>query len=214
MTTTSPSWWPAWPSGFPDVQDAYERIFPGQFPEGLYSNQESDEYKDIKAKARIFSWARQGGEWVLRRFWPHLDTLGQFLGFWEEQLAIARRAKIQLRQNAIISYLRYNLGTATKANVQAIFAPVFGLPNNPERVAFSYPTYAQVAATNPTTDQEWADALNKLYIYDADETNAPDRQQFEDAAQSTKPTWQGWYGGQYFDALYNTQGAYEEGTYT
>jgi hypothetical protein len=212
MTTTSPGWFPAWPAGFPDIQAAYESTCPHQYPEGLYT-EGTDEYLDILAEARILSWVRQGGEWILRRFFPHLDSLGQFQGFWEEMLGIAKRATVELRQSAILSYLRYNIGTATKASVQAIFAPVFGL-DDPERIAFSFPTYAEVAATNPTTDQEWADALNKLHIYDIRELAAPDPAQFADAARAIKPTWQIWTGGQYEAALYDTQGAYNEGVYS
>jgi hypothetical protein len=206
MTTTSPSWFPSWPAGFPDLQAGYEQNVPRQYPEGLYT-EGTDEYLDLLAEARILSWVRQGGEWILRRFFPHYDSLGQFLSFWEDVLRLVPAATIALRQNTIISHVRYNLGTAIKANIQAIFAPIFGV-EDPARIGFSFASTASIIAFAPETDEAWAQLLNTLHIYDVNETAEPDRTRALDAIRAKKPTWQTWTVGQYQDLKWTTQGGW------
>jgi hypothetical protein len=208
MTTTSPSWFPSWPSDFPDIQQDYEQTVPEQYPAGLYEPG-SDEYKDIQATAQVFSWIAQGSMWIRRRLWPHFDTSGLFLDLWEDAFGLVARSSITERVANITRSARNKLGTATKANVQAIFAPVFGDNADPSTVAFASPSSSDIAANPPDSAEGWARALNSMHIYDANETTEPDRVEGTDAVNATKPTYQRWTYGRYNKAKWDTQGTWD-----
>lgn len=204
MTTTSPTWFPSWPTTFPDVQDAYELSVPRQYPEGLYE-EGTDEWLDIKSQSIILSWVAQGSEWIQRRIFPQLDAGAMFLHLWEECLAVVQRATTADRQAAIVSSARNARGTATTEKIQNIFAPIFGI--DPEDVAFEYATRADIETAAPDTNQGWAKCLNMLHIYDINETAVPDRDMAEDAIAICKPTWQLWSVGQYKRLKWGVTGA-------
>lgn len=205
--TTSPSWFPAWPSSFPDLESTYAETIPRQFPEGLYDNAESDEYKDIQAMAVVFSWVAQGGEWIKRRIFPQFDTGAMFLHLWESCFGIAMRATTTLRQNAIIAHMRYMRGTATKEQLQAIFAPIFGTAD-PSDIEFSYCSLADAVTAAPDTQAGWNQILNTLHIYSAC-GNVPDWDALWDTIRAVQPTWQRWGGGSYKQLKWDTQGGWD-----
>lgn len=212
MTTTSPDWFPTWPASWPDLEDVYTQTIPRQFPEGLYDDVDSDEYADIQAIGVVFSWIAQGSEWIKRRIFPQFDDDAMFLHLHEEAFGLVKRATTTLRQNAVIAYMRYMRGTATKEQVQAILAPAFNT-EDPNEIAFSYATLAQVVAANPDTQEGYNQVLHTLFIYHTG-NNVPDWDILRDSIRSIKPTWQVWEGGSYQYTKYNTQGGYNIGCYT
>jgi hypothetical protein len=173
---------------------------------------DSDEYADIQAMGVVFSWIAQGAEWIKRRIFPQFDSDAQFLNLWEECYGLVTRATTALRQNAIIAYMRYMRGTATKEQLQAIFAPIFN-EENPAKILFSYATLAQIAAANPDTQEGYNQALHTMYVYHTS-GNEPDWDSLWDTIRSVKPTWQIWGGGPYQQLKYDTQGGYDTGCYS
>jgi hypothetical protein len=212
LTTTSPSWFPTWPAGFPDVQDEYQQTVPRQFPAGLYGAS-SDEHLDIVSIGEIYSWLRQGSTWVSRRLWPHLDVTGEFVGLWESALGLVAAFNVTTRRDNVLRALRYHLGTATEAAVQAIFAPLFGFADDPGSVSFASPSAADIAAAGPSNEGEWAGATNTMHINHTNETAAPDRTAVDAAIEQTKPTYQEWSAGQYQTCKYDTEGGYGTACY-
>lgn len=210
MTTTSPSWFPSWPSGFRDIEDAYVRTIPRQWPRGLY-DKETDEYRDLEAIAVVLSWVAQGGEWIKQRIYPQYDSGSLFLALWEECLGLAKRGTIALRQAAIIGWLRMIGGNAKKAALQKIFAPIFD-EDDPADILFSYSTLAQAVTAAPDSNEGWAQVLNTLHIYSAN-NNEPDWKAMWDMIRLLKPPWQRWGGGPYQQLKYDTQGGYNTACY-
>jgi len=212
MPTTSPPWFPSWPASFPDIEDIYLKAIPRQFPWGLYEDTTTDEYKDIQAMGVVFSWVAQGGEWIKRRIFPQFDEDAMFLHLFEECYGVAKRATTALRQNAIIAYQRYMRGTATKEQLQAIFAPIFD-EEDPSQIEFSYASTAAVIAQDPDTPEGWAQALNTMFVYHVG-GNSPDLAALWDTIRAVMPTWQQWFGGSFQGALYDTKGGYNTACYS
>jgi hypothetical protein len=208
LITTSPTWLPTWPAGFPDVQDEYQQTVPRQFPAGLYGAS-SDEHLDIVSIGEIYSWLRQGSTWVSRRLWPHLDVTGEFIGLWENAFGLVAAFAVSTRRDNVLRAMRYHLGTATESAVRAIFAPLFGFADNPGSVSFASPTHAQVAAAGFDSEDGWAMATNSLHIYPTDEGAIPDHAALDAALEQTKPTYQRWTAGQYKYAKWDTQGTWD-----
>jgi hypothetical protein len=207
MTTTSPSWFPSWPASFPDLEEIYLKSVPRQFPWGLYEDETTDEYKDIQAMAVVFSWVAQGGEWIKRRIFPQFDSGAMFLGLWEECYNIARRATTAARQNAIIAYMRHMRGTATKEQLQAIFAPIFD-EADPSKILFAWATPAQIHALNPDTQAEYNAGINSLHVYHTT-GNIPDWAALWDTIRAVQPTWIRMSGGEYKTLKWDTQGGWD-----
>ncbi len=204
MTTTSPSWLPSWPVTFRDIEDAYLRTVPRQYPGGLYK-EGTDERRDLDSTAVVVSWVAQGGEWIKRRIFPQYDDDGLALPLWEECYAIARAATIAARQTAIITHCRLMLGTATKPVIQRIMAPIFGV--DPADIDFSFATLASVNAFNESEDEGRAYVLSRIHIH-TNGTAAPDRVRALDAIAKLKPAWIQITVGQYQQTKWGTQGGW------
>lgn len=209
MTTTSPGWFDSWPSVFKDLEDAYLRTVPRQWPMGLYA-EGTDERKDLDSTAVVLAWVAQGGEWIKRRVFPQHDSLGQFLALWEECFSITKAATIALRQQAIIAYCRLMLGTATKATIQKIMAPIFGVSDYTD-IDFAFGSIADIDATG-YTGADRAFVLCHFHIH-TNGTHAPDRPRALDAIAKFKPTWIRITVGQHKVCKYDTQGGYDTACY-
>lgn len=210
MTTTSPSWFPSWPSVFADIEDAYLRSVPRQWPAGLYDDG-TDERRDLDSTAVVVSWVAQGGEWVKRRIFPQYDTDGLFLHIFEEAFAIQRAATVALRQAAVIAYARLMLGTATKEVIQRIMAPIFGFDDSYTVVDFAFASLADIAAAGYTGNAK-AFVLCHFHIHTRG-TAAPDRPRALDAIARFRPTWLRITVGQHKTAKYDTTGGYDTACY-
>lgn len=210
--TTSPSWFPSWPSTFKDIEDAYLRTIPRQWPAGLY-NEGTDERRDLDAIAVVMSWVAQGSEWIRQRVFPQYDDGAMMLPLWEEALSLSKSATIALRQAAVIAYCRLMLGTATKATIQKIMAPIFGVDDYTD-IDFSFASFANIDAF--TFTDEWARAfiLCHFHIFDNNGTHAPDRKRALDAIAKFRPSWVRVTVGQHQYAKYDTQGGYDTACYT
>ncbi len=211
MTTTSPSWYPSWPSAFQDVEDAYLRTIPRQWPPGLYA-EGTDERRDLDSTAVALSWVAQGGEWIKQRIFPQRDTGGMFTGLWEEAFSIARATTLAARRNAIIAYCRLMLGTATKQTIQHIMAPIFGV-DDPSDIEFAFASWDKLDATTFTDEWGRAFAMCHFHIYHDGGTSAPDRPRALDAIAKFAPTWIRVTVGQHQTAKYDTQGEYDTACY-
>ncbi len=204
MTTTSPSWFLSWPSTFADIESAYLRTVPRQWPGGLYRDG-TDERRDLDSAAVVLSWVAQGGEWINRRIFPQFDDDGQFFHIWEEAFAIQAAATVALRQAAIIAYARLNLGTATKEVIQRIMAPIFGVDYTD--IEFSFGSYADIAGGGYTGNNK-AFLLCHFHIH-TDGAAAPDRPRALDAIARFKPTWIRITVGQYKTLKWDTEGEWD-----
>lgn len=207
--TTSPSWWPTWPTTFPDVEAVYHETVPAQFPD-LYGDLGSDEAKDIDAIAAVLSLVAQGSQWVRDRIFPQNDSGGLFLPLWEGAFGIVVKGTMAVRQAVVIRSARYKLGTGVESAVRAIFAPVFGHPDDPTVVSFLSADSTWLGSHGGSmSDEGWAKALTSLHIYSAGAADAPDLPSGRDAAEQTKPAQETWSVGQYGTALYDTDGGYD-----
>lgn len=206
--TTSPSWWPAWPSGFPDISAVYDQTIRRMFG-NLYDDVTSDEYKDVGAIAEVFSLVAQGSTWIRRRIFPHLDSGAIFMDLWETAFGILQRGTVTNRQNVILRTARYTLGTATEDAVRAIFAPLFGLPGNSDAVIFTSPAPADLEANPPTTEEEWARATTSLHISSRGDDEEPDRKAALDAIEQCKGAHETWTVGRYQYAKWDTEGGWD-----
>jgi hypothetical protein len=209
VTTTSPSWFDSWPSSFKDLEDAYLRSIPRQWPQGLF-NDGTDERRELDAIASVISWTAQGGEWIKQRIHPQHDANAQFLHLWEECFALARAATTALRQSAIISHCRLMLGTATKEVIQRIMAPVFGV-DDPALIDFSFASRADIDASG-YTGSDRAFLLCQFHIH-ANGSGTLDRPRALDTIAKWKPTWIRVTVGQHKTAKYDTQGGYDTACY-
>jgi hypothetical protein len=208
MTTTSPSWWPTWPTSFPDISGVYDQTIRPTFG-NLYEDVTSDEYKDVGAIAEVFSLVAQGSTWIRNRVFPHLDSDAIFMDLWETALGILQRGTVADRQNVLLRTIRYTLGTATDAATRAIFAPLFGDPGNPDAVVFTSPSAADLEANPPTTEEGWARATTSLHISHNGETTEPDRKAALDAIEQCKGAHETWTVGLYASAKWDTQGGWD-----
>lgn len=186
--TTSPSWYPTWPTAFRNIEEDYLQTVPRQYPLGVY-REGTDERRDLDAVAVVLSWIAQGSEWIQRRIFPQLDSSAMFLHLWEECFSIVAGATTAARQQAAIAYCRLMLGTATKETIQKIMAPAFGASVDYDEVGFSFASFADVAATTFTDEWARAYALTRLHIYHIPETADPDISVALDLIARWRPTW-------------------------
>jgi hypothetical protein len=198
MMTTAPSWLPAYPATWQDVQQTYEQTVPRQFPEGLYDPAlERDEHKDTLGIADVLAWVAQAAEWVKRSIVPHQDSQGLFLGRWETALGLMQAATVALRQSRIVAALRTRK-TLTKAVVQGIFLPLLFPSGDADDVQFIAPTVATLAAALVgATAADIAQAEHDMFqlgIYDLNGT-CSDLPGAMREARRRQPAWEHWWIG-------------------
>jgi hypothetical protein len=213
MTTTSPSWWPAWPASFPDISAVYDQTIRRVFG-NLYEDVESDEYKDVGAIAEVFSLVAQGSTWIRHRIFPQADAGAVFLDLWEAMYGLFASGTVTQRQSTVVRTSRYTLGTATEDAVRAIFAPIFGDDGNPDAIVFTSPSAADLEANPPTTEEEWARATTSLHISHNGETTEPDRKAALDAIEQCKGAHETWTVGRYAAAKWDTQAGWDTGCWS
>jgi hypothetical protein len=211
MTTTSPSWWPTWPTSFTDLSGIYDQTVRRTFG-NLYEDVQSDEHKDVGAIAEVFSLVAQGSMWIRNRLFPQVDTDAIFIDLWETAFGILQRGTVTDRQNVILRTARYTLGTVTDAAARAIFAPLFGEPGNANAVTFTTIGAAGIAdlQNDPgTTEDQWAKATTSMHISHTGETAEPDRSAALDAIEQSKGAHETWTIGQYKSLKWDTEGGWD-----
>jgi hypothetical protein len=198
MTTTAPSWLPAYPATWQDIQQTYEQTVPRQFPEGLYDPAlERDEHKDVLGLADVLAWVAQAAEWVKRSIVPHQDSQGLFLGRWETALGLMQAATVALRQSRIVAALRTRK-TLTKEVVRGIFQPLIDPAGVIDDVEFRSPTVATLAtALVGCNAAEITAAQTELFQMGIFSLNGvcSDLQGAMREARRRQPAWERWWIG-------------------
>lgn len=144
----SPSWLPSWPASWPDIEAIYDRTIRGQFPAGLYDNEESDEYKDIGAIAEFFANITKSLWWLKKTFLPQNDEDDLYLEKWEADFNISKDSTIAKRQYNLVSHCRTLQTTGTSDIIKAIVLPVFG-SEDPDDLSFASPDAVDVYRALP-----------------------------------------------------------------
>lgn len=208
MATTAPSWLPAWPSGWPDIEPVYRDLVERIFGPDVYDD-DAPEKDDQRALGSVLSWIGQAEQWIHRRIYPSRDSGNLFTALWEEALGIPQ-GPAAARNDRVLAAFRHR-GTGTRELIQAIFAPVFGTTDLAD-ISFVAPDPGAHPAG--ASDYDKIDLQNQIHIYSTNEDLDPDHGWGRDLIKKSKPTWERWTIGRYQTAQYDVDGkGYDEATY-
>lgn len=169
---TAPSWLPSWPATWPDLESAYRRVIPGEWPANLF-RVGMNAYDDLQALGDSLAQVRKLVEWMLRRVWPDKDTDELFLDRWEASLGIASNGAAAIRAWWIKSILGLSVGTLTRGQARAIMAGAYPTTSGATVVEVGAPA-VDVDSVTPSTAFQWAFCQTNRHFYESSANGPPD----------------------------------------
>lgn len=195
-------WLPAWPATRHDPVPDYIGMVTALIPKRLY-RRASDAWLELEAWGEGLGYVRQLLEWILQSYAAQNDTEQLLLNRWEETFGLQEAPTLALRQAAIAAGARTR-GTGTKALIQSIFGPLFGVP--PSEIAFE--TADMVNDIVPgDLERHKATAGHSMRIYHSLETAHVDRVRADKTIKEVTPAGDVWSAGRFRLFKFTTEGA-------